>query len=187
MGTTEIVEGLEQVRAVGSDGPGEVETLCHCYVLPDLDIVENLGPEIGFVAIKNSAELFLSAMILDGVFERFPGLRGISMEHGAFWVPSWLKALDFTADSLKRVAPRKTLPSEVARQHLKFSPFAGEPVGWIIENAGAELVVFASDYPHPEGTADPIRKFEATMTECDQKTMDAFYYGNMAELMGLPS
>jgi predicted TIM-barrel fold metal-dependent hydrolase len=142
---------------------------------------------IGFVTIKNSAELFLSAMVLDGVFERHPGLRGISMEHGAFWVPSWLRALDFTADSLKRIAPVKTLPSEVVRERLKFSPFAGEPVGWIIENVGPELLVFASDYPHPEGTSDPIRKFEATMTDCDQKTMDAFYYGNMAGWLGLPA
>ena len=109
------------------------------------------------------------------------------MEHGAFWVPSWLRALDFAAHSMKRFAPMKTLPSETARHHLKFSPFAGEPLGSIIQNIGRELLVFASDYTHPEGTSDPIGKFEATMTECDQATLDAFYYGNMAELMGLPT
>jgi predicted TIM-barrel fold metal-dependent hydrolase len=140
---------------------------------------------IGFVAIKNSAELFLSAMVLDGVFERHPGLRGISMEHGAFWVPSWLRALDFTADSLRKFVPVKELPSETVRRHLKFAPFAGEPLGWIIQNVGPELLVFASDYTHPEGTSDPIGRFEATMAGCDQATLDAFYYGNMAELMGL--
>lgn len=142
---------------------------------------------LGLVTIKNSAELFLSAMVMDGVFERHPALRGISMEHGAFWVPSWLRALDFAADSMKRFSPMKTQPSETVRRHMKFSPFAGEPVGWIIENAGPELVVFASDYTHPEGTSDPIGKFEATMTNCDQATFDAFYYGNMAELLGLPA
>lgn len=139
---------------------------------------------VGFVTIKNSAELFLSAMVMDGVFERHPALRGISMEHGAFWVPSWLRALDFTADSLKRFVPMKELPSETVRRHLRFAPFAGEPLGWIIENVGPELLVFASDYTHPEGTSDPIGKFEATMTGCDQKTLDAFYHGNMASLMG---
>jgi predicted TIM-barrel fold metal-dependent hydrolase len=141
---------------------------------------------LGFVAIKNSAELFLSAMVLDGVFERHPGLRGISMEHGAFWVPSWLQALDFTANSMKRFVKMNEMPSETVRRHLKFSPFAGEPIGWIIDNVGPELLVFASDYTHPEGTSDPIGKFEATMKECDQATLDAFYYGNMAEGMGLP-
>ncbi|MCH2354440.1 MAG: amidohydrolase, partial [Pseudomonadales bacterium] len=71
------------------------------------------------------------------------------------------------------------------KQHLRFSPFAGEPVGWIIENVGPELLVFASDYTHPEGTSDPIGKFEASMTNCDQATMDAFYHGNMEALMGV--
>ena len=142
---------------------------------------------VGFVAIKNSAELFLSAMIFDGVFDRHPGLRGISMEHGAFWVPSWLRALDFAANSLKRVRPIDRMPSDIARAHLKFSPFAGEPIGWIIENVGPEMLVFASDYTHPEGTSDPIGKFEATMTDCSPETLERFYYGNMAELLELPA
>ncbi len=50
---------------------------------------------------------------------------------------------------------------------------------------GPELLVFASDYTHPEGTSDPIGRFEATLGGCDAKTLDAFYHGNMAELMGL--
>ena len=107
------------------------------------------------------------------------------MEHGAFWVPSWLQALDYTATLFKHKRKFSELPSETAKKHLKFSPFAGEPVGWIIENVGREMIVFASDYPHPEGTSDPIRKFEAAMSNCDQTTMDAFYHGNMEELMGI--
>ena len=62
-----------------------------------------------------------------------------------------------------------------------------EPDAGIIENVGPEMLVYASDYPHPEGTSDPIRKFEAEVKECDQKTMEAFYYGNMAEWLGLPA
>lgn len=141
--------------------------------------------ELGLVTIKNSAEIFLSAMIFDEVFERHPNLKGISMEHGAFWVPSWLHALDFTARNFRHKRNFNRQPSQVAKEHLKFSPFAGEPVGWIIENVGADLLVFASDYPHPEGTADPIRKFEASMTQCDEATMQAFYHGNMESLMGI--
>lgn len=47
------------------------------------------------------------------------------------------------------------------------------------------MLVFASDYPHPEGTSDPIKKFEATMPDCDQAVMDAFYHGNMEDVLGL--
>jgi predicted TIM-barrel fold metal-dependent hydrolase len=141
--------------------------------------------ELGLMTINSSAEMFLSALIFDGVFDRHPELRGISMEHGAFWVPSWLKGLDYTASLYKSRREFTEAPSETARKRLKISPFAGEPVGWIIDNVGPEMLVFASDYPHPEGTSDPIRKFEATMDNCSPETMAAFYHGNMEELMGV--
>ena len=107
------------------------------------------------------------------------------IEYGACCLPSWLKALDYTASLFKRQKKYDQLPSEVAKKHLKVSPFAGEPVGWIIENIGKEMLVFASDYPHPEGTSDPIKKFEAKMENCEESTMEAFYNGNMEELMGI--
>lgn len=141
--------------------------------------------EVGLVTIKNSPELFLSAMIFDGVFDRHEKLHCICMEHGAWWVPSWLHSLDFVTTSFAHRRKFQEKPSDTAKKRIKFSPFAGEPVGWIIENVGPEMLVYASDYPHPEGTSDPIGKFEATMENCDQATMDAFYHGNMQALMAL--
>ena len=106
------------------------------------------------------------------------------MEHGASWVPGWLQQMDFTANTFKHFRKFVEKPSETAKRHLKFSPFSGEPVGWIIDSIGPDMLVFASDYPHPEGTADPIKRFERSMPNCDQEVMDKFYYGNMLELMG---
>ena len=143
---------------------------------------------LGLVGLKNSAELFLSAMIFDGVFARHPGLKCISMEHGAVWLPSWLQSIDMAIRSFGKLQPQlkrlEMLPSEYVKRQMKFSPFAGEPLGWIIENVGPELLVFGSDYPHPEGTSDPIGRFEATMEGCSPSTMDAFYHGNMLAVMG---
>jgi predicted TIM-barrel fold metal-dependent hydrolase len=141
--------------------------------------------ELGVMTIGNSAQLFLASLIFDGVFERHPNLRGISMEHGAFWLPSWLHSLDFTARMFKRKRQFHEMPSVTAKRHIKVSPFAGEPVGWIIENVGPEMLVFASDYPHPEGGSDPIKRFEESMEGCDQATLDAFYHGNMLSAMGV--
>ncbi|MDG2306113.1 MAG: amidohydrolase family protein [Candidatus Binatia bacterium] len=143
---------------------------------------------LGMLGLKNSAELFLSAMIFDGVFDRVPGLKGISMEHGAVWLPSWLQAIDTAAHTFRHLQPylrEQQKPSDVVRESLRFAPFAGEPLGWIIENIGPEILVFGSDYPHPEGTHNPIEKFEATMQGCDDATFDAFYHGNMEAVMGL--
>jgi len=141
--------------------------------------------ELGMMTIGNSAQMFLAAMIFDGVFDRHPHLKTVSMEHAATWLPSWLNSLDYTASIFKRLRKFRQSPSDTARERIKVSPFAGEPVGWIIKNVGPEMLVFASDYPHPEGTNDPIRRFEAKMTNCDQATMDKFYYRNMEALMGI--
>ena len=107
------------------------------------------------------------------------------MEHGAFWAPSWLQALDYTAYNFKRMRKFDRPPSEVAHERIKISPFAGEPLGWIIDNVGPDMLCFASDYPHPEGTRDPIAKFERNMQNCDEETMAKFYHGNMLDLMGM--
>jgi uncharacterized protein len=141
--------------------------------------------EIGVMTIANSVQLFLGAMIYDGVFERHPELRVISMEHGCLWLPGWLKMMDFTANVFKRLRPFAEAPSMTAKRHIKVAPFAGEPIGWVIEQVGPDMLVYASDYPHPEGSGDPIAKFEETMTNCDQSTMDAFYFNNMAQIMHL--
>ncbi len=141
--------------------------------------------EVGVMTIANSVQLFLGAMIYDGVFQRHPALRIISMEQGCVWLPSWLRMIDFTANVFKRLSKFDEMPSVTAKRHIRVAPFAGEPVGWVIEQIGPEMLVFASDYPHPEGSADPIQKFEGTMTNCDKAIMDAFYYNNMAEIMKL--
>ena len=47
-----------------------------------------------FLNIGYWPENFLSVLALDGVFERFPGFRGASIEQGAEWVPGMLKKLD---------------------------------------------------------------------------------------------
>jgi predicted TIM-barrel fold metal-dependent hydrolase len=141
-----------------------------------------------FLAISNSPSLFLGALILDGHFDRFPDLRGGAIEEGAAWVVSWLHQLDFAQRAFRRTEKPLTdlamRPSDYVRKHLKFTPFPGEPVGWMIEQAGPELFMFSTDYPHPEGGRDPKAKFEDTMASVGEGDLERFYYGNMAELIG---
>lgn len=141
-----------------------------------------------FLAISNSPALFLGTLILDGLFDRFPGLRGGVVEEGASWVVSWMHQLDFAQRAFRRTEqPLRDLtmkPSDYVRKHLKFTPFPGEPVGWMIEQAGAELFMFSTDYPHPEGGRDPLAKFEEAMPGVSYEDKHRFYYENMAELLG---
>ncbi|HXA27958.1 MAG TPA: amidohydrolase family protein [Candidatus Angelobacter sp.] len=141
-----------------------------------------------YLAIHHSPEIFLGVIILDGLFDRFPKLRGGVIEQGAEWVVSWLHHLDGALRSFKRTEEplqRLTMkPSEYAKKHLKFTPFPGEPVSWMMGQAGAELFMFSSDYPHPEGTTDPLGKFEAELDGVSEADRNRFYAGNFVDLMG---
>jgi predicted TIM-barrel fold metal-dependent hydrolase len=139
------------------------------------------------LAIPHSPELFLGALIYDGLFDRFPKLRGACIEQGAGWVVSWLRQLDYGQRAFRRTEePLRNLedkPSEYVRRHLKFTPYPGEPLGWMIEQAGGELFMFSSDYPHPEGGRDPLAKFEEALTDTSPDDQTRFYSGNMIELL----
>jgi uncharacterized protein len=141
-----------------------------------------------YLAISNSPALFLGTLILDGLFDQFPNLRGAAIEEGASWVVSWLHQLDYAQKAFRRTEqPLQDLelqPSEYVHRHLKFTPFAGEPVGWMIDQAGADLFMFSTDYPHPEGGRDPLAKFEEAMPSVSEDDKHRFYYENMAELLG---
>jgi predicted TIM-barrel fold metal-dependent hydrolase len=140
-----------------------------------------------YLAIYHSPALFLGGLILDGLFDRFPGLRGGCIEQGAGWVVSWMHHLDYAHRAFRRTEePLQRLqdtPSAYARRQLKFTPFPGEPVGWMTEQAGPELFMFSTDYPHPEGGRDPLAKFEETLTGMSADDRSRFYAGNMAELL----
>jgi predicted TIM-barrel fold metal-dependent hydrolase len=140
-----------------------------------------------FLAIPQSPALFLGVLIYDGLFDRFPKLRGGCIEQGAGWVVSWLRQLDYGQRAFKRTEePLRTLeltPSEYVHRHLKFTPFAGEPVGWMIEQAGSDLFMFSSDYPHPEGGKDPLAKFKEALRTTGGDAQTRFYHDNMAELL----
>jgi predicted TIM-barrel fold metal-dependent hydrolase len=146
------------------------------------------GDPLSFMAIGYPGELFLAALVYDGVLEKFPRLRIGVTELGATWLPSFLHFIDTGLRSFRNIQDLSHLsmkPSDYLRRQVVVSPFAGEDVGWVIEQAGAEMVAFSSDYPHHEGTDDPIRRFEASMAGIDGDARDAFYHGNGQRLLSL--
>ena len=53
-----------------------------------------------------------------------------------------------------------------------------------MEQLGSEMLCFASDYPHPEGSRDPIGAFEAAMEDVSQADLDAFFAGTIEAFLG---
>ena len=133
------------------------------------------------IALHQPAELFLGAMIFDGVFERHRALRGLIAELGAGWVPSWLRRLDWTSRIWKKepeLGALTRLPSEMAREQLGFAPFVYEDVGQLIRESNDSLYLFSSDYPHYEGSKNPIERFEALLGDASETSRTRFYEDN---------
>ena len=146
---------------------------------------ENLRAK-DFFALSFAPQNFLCAMALDGVFDRFPKLRGGVIELGAGWVPDMLRRLDQAWKGWRKTDPvvggLSAPPSEFIRRAVRFTPFATEDAGTIIREGGKELFLFSSDFPHPEGTKNPIERFESTFEGFDEETKDRFYRRNFEDL-----
>lgn len=140
-----------------------------------------------FMTLSFAPQMALSAMVFDGVFERFPTLRGGVIELGAGWVAEFLRQLDLAHRAFRKSDPQvealSLKPSEYIRRQVKFTPYHGEDVGRMIRDVGPELFLFSSDYPHPEGTRDPIGHFERTLEGVPENVKARFYWQNFAEMM----
>ena len=136
--------------------------------------------------LHQGPETFLSVMLIDGVFERFPTLRGASVELGAGWVPSLLTRMDWVAKNWIRADKNQTpftrKPSETLTSQMAFTPFVFEDVGALIDQSNPDLYLFSSDYPHVEGGRDPIKRFEGFLGERTEAVRDAFYAENFLRI-----
>ena len=142
---------------------------------------------LAYMGISYCAELFLASMIFDGVFSRFPQLRVGVVELGASWIISWMKHLDQSYRAFRRLqdlSQVELLPSEYVQKHIKVTAFPGEDIGWLLNNGAEDLMMFASDYPHHEGTNDPISRFEKTMEGVSEEKKTKFYSTNFKSLLG---
>jgi predicted TIM-barrel fold metal-dependent hydrolase len=128
----------------------------------------------------------VSALVCHGALSRFPELKIAVIENGSSWVEPLLKNM---ADVYKKM-PQDFVenPVEVIKRNVHISPFWEEDLGALAELIGDDRVLFGSDYPHPEGLAEPasyMKELDGVPDETVRKIMG----GNLARLMnvGVPA
>jgi predicted TIM-barrel fold metal-dependent hydrolase len=124
----------------------------------------------------------VASFIVHGALSRFPKLKVAVIENGSSWVEPLMKNL---ADVYKKM-PQDFLenPIEVFKRQIHVSPFWEEDLGALSDVIGEDRVLFGSDYPHPEGLADPasyVKQLEGQPEERVRKIMG----GNLARLLGV--
>ena len=130
-------------------------------------------------------ELFLQTMVMGKVFERFPRLRFGIIEFGAGWVGPAVERMDLWANFMNKVGVNYALkPSEYVRRNVRVTPFWHEDLPLMINRYGLkEIYCFNSDYPHLEGSRDPIGKFRKHLSKLDPAYARDFFIDNVSWLL----
>ena len=143
---------------------------------------------ISYMAISSGPMQALSLLILDGVLDRFPALMVGVIELGAVWVPGFMRQLDSAFEAFGRHEERlqnlKLKPSEYITRQVRVTPYPTEPTEWIINEAGKDIFMFSSDYPHVEGGRNPMGRFEKATKNLSGSDQDKFFRSNFEDLMG---
>lgn len=143
-----------------------------------------------FMQIVRDVQDVIATMLLGGVFERHPGLKMVSAEADAGWVPHWAYRLDHAAyneadtgilDGLSK------LPSEYLRSNV-FTTFQDDWVAFATKDLmNYRQLLWANDFPHPDSTwprsQELLAEHAANLSEAERK---AILRDNVRELFQLP-
>lgn len=131
-------------------------------------------------------EIYLQTMVMGRVFERFPDLRFGIFEYGTAWIGPCVERMDMWAGFQAKVLGRKfeMMPSEYVKRNVRFGPFFHEDVRLQLERYGLhECYCYSTDYPHLEGSKDPIGKFREKLHGLPEKFQEDFFINNAKWLM----
>ncbi len=115
----------------------------------------------------------MASAIGHGLCTRFPRLKIAPVENGSAWVRYLLEAMQ-SAYAFNPHAFAED-PVEVFKRNIFVHPFHEEDTSGLIDLIGVDNVLFGSDYPHPEGLADPISFVDE---------LDGLSTGDVAKVMG---
>jgi predicted TIM-barrel fold metal-dependent hydrolase len=158
--------------------------------VPDFHGGDTNFKSIDYLSIPLPVMQTLNALVIDGVLQRHPELRVGVIEVGASWIPSWMRMLDSAHEAFRKNEERlqnmEMRPSEYVRRQVRATPYPHEDTGWTIANAGAEVCMFSSDFPHVEGGRNPIGRFERSMdaADTDADASRRFYWDNFVDMLG---
>jgi predicted TIM-barrel fold metal-dependent hydrolase len=128
----------------------------------------------------------MAAFACHGTFSRFPDLRVAVIEAGTKWL---YPLLDHLADAyLKMPQAFEEDPVEVIKRNVYVMPFHEDSVPRLIDTVGVDHIVFGSDYPHPEGLAEPCSYLDELPSDLAEEDKAKIMGGNLARIMkvGVP-
>jgi predicted TIM-barrel fold metal-dependent hydrolase len=130
------------------------------------------------------AEDAVASLVCEGVLSRFPTLKIAVVELGMNWMFPLLARFK---DVYKKVPQDfEENPIDVIKRNIHVCGFWEEDFGAIAELLGDTQVMFGSDWPHPEGLAQPA-DFVEDLAHLPEESLRRVMGENMARLMNVPA
>jgi predicted TIM-barrel fold metal-dependent hydrolase len=134
---------------------------------------------------KRAIEDTMAALTCQGVFTRFPDLRIASIENGGDWVVPFLHHLADVHRKMPQAFPED--PVEAFKRNVWISPFHEDDLGALIDVMGVDHILFGSDYPHPEGLADPCSYLDHLPDDLPEGALEKIMGANLGKIMRVPA
>jgi predicted TIM-barrel fold metal-dependent hydrolase len=131
---------------------------------------------------KRPIEDTMAALVCHGALSRFPTLKIAAVENGANWVPHLLQSFASTYSMMPGEFAED--PVVAFKRNIYINPFWEDDLKSLVDIVGADHVLFGSDYPHPEGLADPL-SYVKELDGLDTDSVAKIMGGNLAGLMGI--
>jgi predicted TIM-barrel fold metal-dependent hydrolase len=122
--------------------------------------------------------------IAHGMLSRFQGIKLLTLECGSGWVPRVIEDLAYVYGRVPQQFAEN--PADVFKRQVYVNPFWEDPLKPLVDIIGVDHVLFASDWPHPEGLADPAGWAEYCRREgFGDSDVAKMMGGNMYGLVGV--
>jgi len=96
----------------------------------------------------------VASAVCHGMLSRFPNVKIASIENGGSWAPGCLRAMETAYKKMPQEF--REHPRDVFVRNIWVNPFWEDDLEGLIALMGADHILFGSDYPHPEGMAEPL-------------------------------
>jgi predicted TIM-barrel fold metal-dependent hydrolase len=130
---------------------------------------------------KRAAEDTCAAMTCHGLLSRFPDLRIAFIENGADWVIPFIEHLHDVHRKMPQMFEEN--PVEAFKRNVYVAPFHEDDIAEVASVLGMDHVIFGSDYPHPEGLAEPCSYLDHLPSTFSEEEKAKIMGGNLARIM----
>jgi predicted TIM-barrel fold metal-dependent hydrolase len=138
-----------------------------------------------FTMGKRPIEDTAAALTCHGLLTRFPDLRIASIENGADWVIPFLEHLADVHRKMPQMFDED--PVEAFKRNVYVAPFHEDDIAQLVEVLGVDHLLFGSDYPHPEGLAEPCSYADHLPSGMPEEDVAKIMGGNLSRIMRVPA